>query len=174
MGQEITKEIKAPMTAGVIVHGIAVAADLLSVIFQNDVYKTMQGSFLNETVFPFTVVSHIIIMVMFIVFLMTMLLYKGTSRKLAGIVMVVIYCITGVVMPLVDIFATILTGRFAGAGQLAAYNTLKTFIGMVSSPFIVVSTVLVFIAIGRYGISKQDNNTFSDIKEGQHHDKDIH
>ncbi len=181
----MTKEVKIPMIVGVMLYGIVLMIDLLSVIFQKSVFESMNAPDeilnLEKSVFPPGFVNIIIVMIMLVAFLLIMFRYKGSSRRNVGIAMIVIYCITGIISPYINMIETIITTKQQGARELSAITTLSTFSNLVTSPFATVSTVLVLIAIGRYGISKtqQNDDTISngltaEIKEGQENDESIH
>lgn len=156
----LSKEIKTPMIVGIILYGIAVLIDLCSVFAQQAVfplYGVDIGFYLNELVLPFVTVEHIIVMIMFVVFLIIMLKYKGNSRKTAGVAMIVVYCLIVIISPYLSWYTNIFDGKFKGAHYLAALSALSNFVSFATTPFIVISTVFVIIAVGRYMISKPDN-----------------
>ena len=156
----MTKEVKIPMIVGIIIYGIALIIDLIGVFAQKAVFDFMGADniHLDSLFFPYTTVCQIIVMAMFISFFLVMLFYKGHARRVAGIVMIVVYCVVNIVMPFIDIQVTRMTAIFHGENGLAAMASLKNFIGIFTSPFVTVSTVLLFVAIGRYGIINKENN----------------
>ena len=154
------KEVKIPMIVGMILYGIALIIDLVSVFAQKAVFDLMGVTVihLSSLAFPFITVCQIAVMAMFIAFWLVMRYYKGSGRRAAGIVMIVVYCVVNIAMPFIDIQVTRMTAIFQGEEGLAAVSSLKNFIGSFTSPFVTVSTVLLFIAIGRYGIISKENN----------------
>ncbi len=156
----LSKQIKTPMIVGTILYGIAVIIDLCSVFVQKSVfplYAADIGLYLDELVLPFVTIEHIIVMLMFAVFFLVFLKYKGKSRKAAGIAMIVVYCLIGIISPYISSIFTIISAKFKGADYLAALSALDQFIAATTTPFTVVATVFVIIAIGRYMISSPDN-----------------
>ena len=95
---------------------------------------------------------------MFIAFYLVMLTYKGSERRVVGIVMIVVYCVTNAAMPYIEIPVNQVIAGFQGADGVSASASLKNFISISTSLFVIVSTVFVLIAIGRYGIIKKENN----------------
>ena len=155
-----TSKIKIPMIIGIILYGIALLIDLLCVGLQR-VLISFQVTVTKEfIIFPFILVSHIAILLMYIIFLILMLKYRGSSRKTAGIIMIVIYSVVNVAYP----YLIMLSNQISNATGSALYGTeyivaktaLEWFIEVTTVPFTVVSSVFVLIAIGRYGISVKE------------------
>ena len=147
------------MIVGTILYGIAVILDLCSIIAQQVIFPLYAdfGHYLNEFVVPAVTIQQIIVMLMFIVFLLILLKYRGNSRKTAGIAMIVIYCLIGIITPYFSWLINILGAKFKGANYLAGLSALDNFIAAVTTPFTVVASVFVIIALGRYIISRPDN-----------------
>lgn len=181
----LQKEIKLPMIIGIILYGAALLIDLIGVLIPDIAYALMGTSFLKGSfdgfIFPLYTLFQIIGMIMLIVFYLAMLKYKGNDKRVVGIVLIVIYCVISVVLPYFEISESQFYALSYGENGLAAFGTLRSYITLFTRPFTTVSTVFVFIAIGRYGISKtqQNNDTFyngwtTEIKEGQENDESIH
>ena len=156
----MTKEVKIPMIVGIILYGVALIIDLIGVFAQEAVFGFMgaTGIHLDGLMFPYTTVCQIIVMAMFIVFFLVMHSYKGSERRVVGLIFIIIYCVINVAMPFIEIPATQFVANTQGEYGVAALASLKNYIGLFTSPFVIVSTVLLFIAIGRYGIIKKENN----------------
>ena len=172
----MTKDIKIPMIVAIVLYGVALLIDLCGVILQKWVLVFMgaPGSleFSDGFVFPITTVFQIICMIMYIVFFLIMLRYKGSEKRIIGIVMIVIYCVLTVLPPYIQ---TAVTRFDAVLGESVGYvittATLTSFRSMFITPFTTVSTVFLMIAIGRYSISKPTYNAIyegwtTEIKEG--------
>lgn len=155
----MAKKIKIPMIIAVILYGVTLLIDLLSVLFQGAVYEIMSGHSIQISTFSITAVFHFVTFIMYISFMLVMHIYKGESRRLAGILMIVVYAVIHVAMPFIKIAATSIIATLQGAELLSAFNVLETFIGLTTSPFTTVSVIFVFIAIGRYGITKRIDNS---------------
>lgn len=153
----LVKEIKIPMIVGMALYGMALLIDLCGVFSPDTVYNIMIAPFLvgvvDEFIFPVTSVFQIIIMVMYIVFFMVMLRYKGRSRRTAGIIMAALYCSVSLVCPYVEALQTYIASQLHGAEYLSSLMTMRSFIGYYTSPFVTISTVLLLISIGRYGVN---------------------
>ncbi|MBQ9482965.1 MAG: hypothetical protein IJU82_02135 [Ruminiclostridium sp.] len=156
----MTKEVKIPMIVGIILYAAALLIDLIAVFAQEAVFDFMGASNLrlDSLFFPYITVCQIIDMAMFIAFYLVMLTYKGSERRVVGIVMIVVYCVTNAAMPYIEIPVNQVIAGFQGADGVSASATLKNFISISTSLFVIVSTVFVLIAIGRYGIIKKENN----------------
>lgn len=179
----LPKEIKIPITVGVIIYGIALFIDLFGVLFQKSVFTIMNAPYellsLDENIFPLTSVYQMIVMIMYIIFMLIMFRYKGSAKRVAGIVMIAVYCVVSVSYPVFNMIDNRITALLKGAGELAALGTLNSYITAFTLPFTVVSSVFVLIAIGRYGVmNSYENNTENGIKytetieytEGQQND----
>ena len=166
----MTKEIKIPMIVGIILYCVTIIIDLISVIIPGIAYDIMGSSFLknqfNEFVLPSVTVFQTTGFIMLIAFYLIMLKYKGTEKRIVGIVMIVIFCVINIVQPYIGIVEKKFFSDLFGAEGLSALTTLESFISIFTHPFTLVSTVFVIIAIGRYGIIKRENNDISDIKAG--------
>ncbi len=163
----MTKEVKIPMIVGIISYGFAFLICLIGVMFPGIAYDIMGASFLKDrisvTIFPSYIVFQIISIIMLIVFFLVMLKYKGSGKRIIGIVMIVLSCLINIVQPYIGIAEKQAYSGFYGAEGLSALGTLESFFALFTQPFTLVSTVFVIIAIGRYGVIKHDNNDNSDI-----------
>lgn len=161
----LNNKIKIPMIVGIILSAAAMGIDLFSFASIETVYKIMNApDSLNVTVFPITAAIQIIFTIMFVVFLLIMLKYKGLSTKSAAVAMTVIYCLLTIAAPFIKSAYNIFVLNSGGADYVAAGATLENFIALCTPPFTVVSTVLIFIAIGRYSTvnTHQENNDNSE------------
>lgn len=163
----MTKEVKIPMIVSIISYGFAVLIDLIGVMIPGLAFDIMGAPFLKESfngsIFPSVTCFQIIGIIMLIVFYLIMLRYKGSEKRVIGIIMIIAYCIINVVQPYVGIAEKQFYAGLFGAEGLTALATLESFIAMLTQPFTLVSTVSVMIAIGRFGIIKRENNENSDI-----------
>ena len=155
------------MIVGIILYGIALLIDLLSVLIPNIAYAAMGATYLKEHfygfIFPSVTIFQVIGIIMLITFYMVMQKYNGPEKRIVGIIMIVVFCVINIVQPYIRIAEAQAYANFSGEKGLAALSTLESFISMFTQPFTIVSTVFVMIAIGRYGIIKRENNNNSDI-----------
>ena len=129
-------------------------------------YLTMN---FDKFIFPLFSVFQIIVMIMYIIFMIVMLKYKGAYRKLAGILMIVVYCIVNIVSPFINVLDRFLTSKLKDSEELYALSAIESFMIFVS-PFTVVASVLILIAIGRYGISKEGHKNLPETQEGYYNE----
>ena len=164
------KKIRIPVITGVILYGIALIIDLGGIFFQRSVIMIMGGgpesANIDTFIFPLSTVLRIIVMIMYIVFMLVMLKYIGAYRQVAGILMITVYCIVNISSPFIDILDNALTSRLKGADELAALSAINSF-KIFTSPFAVVASVFILIAIGRYGISTENQESKRETQEGQ-------
>ncbi len=159
----LKKEIKIPMITGVILYAVALIIDLTTVIMQRNVYRLMESDSLTyafkESVFPLISVYQIVVMVMYILFMIVMFSYKGSAKRAVGIVMTAVYCVLSVAYPFIGNYVQMLAAKLKSSLELAAVSGLTSYISMYTSPFVIVSSVFIIIAIGRYGMIRTDKNT---------------
>ena len=157
-------KMKIPMIVAVILYGIVLLSDILIVIYQQAVYHLWERNWFYPTisVFPSTAIIHIIFIVMYIIFLLIMFNYRGSANRKAGIAMIVIYCLMPVAVMLINYnYGSVLLS--SGVNYWEASFILEKNMSLIDSPFITVSAVFLFIAVGRFGIIKRENNENSDI-----------
>ncbi len=159
----LQKDIKIPIMIGVILYGIALFIDLFGVLFQKSVFTIMNAPYellsLDENIFPLISVYQMIIMIMYIIFMIVMFSYKGSAKRAVGIVMTAVYCVLSVAYPFIGNYVQMLAAKLKSSLELAAVSGLTSYISMYTSPFVIVSSVFIIIAIGRYGMIRTDKNT---------------
>ena len=153
----LAKEIKIPMIVGVALYGFAFFLILIITIGQRVFCKAFTPSQITETVIPVTLFVNLLILIMFAVFLFVMKTNKDDNRRTVGIIMFIFFS----VFRLISVFAGMLEKQiYARYGQesLVAVSSVESVISIAASPFLFVATVLVVIAIARYGISDSNSN----------------
>ncbi|MBR4759942.1 MAG: hypothetical protein IK078_07335 [Lachnospiraceae bacterium] len=148
------KTIKIPMIAGIILQGIAVLIGIIAYVGQIGL-GSIPGLHITGKVFPDTLATMTITLLMHIVCLLVVQTSQGQSNRTYGIIMVVVYCAVNILSTYVARIATYFETR-NGAEYIAAKSVLASTISMLTSPLCFVSLALVLIAIGRYGVSGQD------------------
>ena len=150
------KRIKTPMIIGIIIQGVALLIGFVCYLIQDGI-ASMQRMKIGERVFPETLIQIAVILMFYIIILLVMQTYEGGSRRLVAGVLAAIYCVIGIVFPIILRITTIFDSR-KGVEFLAAKNTLAAVISLFTSPLNVVSLVLVLIALGRYGVLDQEQS----------------
>ncbi|MCR5121191.1 MAG: hypothetical protein K6B74_02090 [Ruminococcus sp.] len=155
---KIPDKVKIPMIVSVLLYSQALMGDILCVLWQQSFYKHQNAPIGNIFVFPTELVFQIIFMIMFSAFLIVMLKRKGISGRKTGIVMTVIYCVMIFAEPFVRYSVSTCTLSTLGVKYIEATTVLEKYITLYTSPFTTVSAVFLFIAVGRYGMIKHENN----------------
>lgn len=150
------------MIVGIILYGVALIIDLIGVLMPDLAYDLMNAPFLKGSItafiFPLSTVFQIINIALLIAFYLIMHKYKGSEKRVIGIVFIIIYCVINVILPYALNTESQSYALLYGENVLAALGTLRTYINIFTHPFTTVSIVFVLIAIGRYGIIKKENN----------------
>jgi hypothetical protein len=148
----LQKNIKILMTIGVVVYAIALVIDIICVICQKSIVTGTMNISIDNNIFPFVLGYQLTAFLMYIVFFLVILTYDGNSKRTVGIVMLVVYSIVNILNPYINMISNAISARL-GSEYLAVSSYLTGIISNITAPFVVVSTVLMLIAIGRYGIS---------------------
>ena len=157
----VSKDIKTPMTAGVVLAAISTALGFICVALQkNMIFAQMRYTDIDKVIIPPVIAEQIIMLLFYAAVLYIMLEYKGNSRRAASVVILVVYAVFRIAAPYLHIISNLYYSR-QGSAVMGASALLESNIGMLAAPFTTVSSMLVLIAIGRYGISSP-NTDFSD------------
>ncbi len=144
------KRIKTPMIIGIVLQGLAVVIALGCYLLQGAL-PTMSNLKTGETVFPDSMITMVITLLLHIITLLVMQTYEGESRRMIGGILAAAYCIVNVATPIISRITAFFDSR-KGAVFIAAKGVLASMISMLSSPFTIISLVFVLIAVGRYGV----------------------
>ena len=145
----LQKNIKILMTIGVVVYAIALVIDIICVICQKSIVTGTMNISIDNHIFPFVLGYQLTAFLMYIVFFLVILTYDGNSKRTVGIVMLVVYSIVNILNPYINMISNAISARL-GSEYLAVSSYLTGIISNITAPFVVVSTVLILIAIGRY------------------------
>ena len=66
--------------------------------------------------------------------------------------MLIVYAIVRVLSPYISMLSNVILSR-RGAEYIAAAGTLTSTVNLIISPLTIVASILVIVAVGRYGIS---------------------
>ncbi len=147
------KRIKTPMIIGIILQALAFVIAFGCYLLQSSV-AFVQNVKIGGKVFPDTLITIVIVLLLHIIALLVMQTYEGESRRLVAGALAAAYCVVNVVSPIASRIAAFFDSR-KGAEFLAAKSVLSSTISMLSSPFTFISLVFVLIALGRYGVSEE-------------------
>ena len=154
----LEKEVKIPMIIGTARYGLALVIGALGEIMQKQLLPLLFTHSLDKTV-PISILAPLFVRFLMIGVFMTVLLsYKGNARRVAGIIMLVVYSVIGIIVPFLSTIASVFMARSSEIECIAAYNELNSMIYMITSPITLVSSVLVLVALGRYGVIVNKTN----------------
>ena len=147
--------VKIPQIIALILEGLSLAAAILCVLSQDSIISSLAAPAIlsGQHVVPFAVyviVAAFIIQLLFFIFTAT---YKGQNRRLAAGIAAAVYVILTISSQWLNILANYAISR-QGSHMLAAHSAVTSAISTSTGAFVTVSTALFFIALGRYGLSK--------------------
>ena len=146
---KLEKCIKTPMIAALILQAICVVSFLILVLTQKSFYS--EHITITETTIPPSFFIQCVIMLLYIVYYLVMVTTESDSRRVVGIIMIVVYIVIHILIPVVTALVTVAASR-KGAEYLAAMNSIMPMVNFVVSPFSMIASVMVMVAISRYGI----------------------
>ena len=152
MNVQLNKEIKIPMIAGLLLYCLVMLITIIFIVFQRNIISIYHN--LSEDIFvvPPTLYLNVIHLLMLIIFYLVMKTYKGQSRRLAAIIMIVVDIVIPLIFSFSGLFANYYYAR-KGQEYLAAMSGLNTSLSLGTGVFSTVSHVLIIVALARYGIS---------------------
>jgi hypothetical protein len=164
----LPKYIKTPILVSIALHGFAYLLVILLTLGQSSAVKLVSGRHFEGfegvgTVIPLSLFTSLIILLETVVFYLVMRNYEGNSRRTVEIVMFIAYFVIGFLSAIASYVYNIVVSR-QGEYNLAMSSQLNQVIYLCTAPFNSVATVLMIVAIGRYGISDiaiDDRNSLS-------------
>ncbi len=147
----LDKRVRIPMIAGIVVYGISIVISILCALNTQNILPIFTTVEFEGNVFPPSILKSVVILVLYIAFFVIMQTANGKYNRVIGIIMLVAYCIPGIVN-LFWGFAENVIAAQKGVEYLAAYSSMNTAISVVTAPFTLAAGVLVVVAIGRFGI----------------------
>lgn len=155
----LDSNIKKPMLIGILLYVISYLIIVVMTVTQyygtgifvpNDIEKSLG-------IIPMQIYTSLIHLLMLIVFYLIMSTYKGESRRVVEVIMFIVYVIMNAITGVAGGYlGSIFSGR-KGQDYLIAYSGMSSAIQIFTSPFNAVAAILVVVAIGRYGVSKRNN-----------------
>ena len=151
----IENNVKIPQIIALILEGFSFAAAILSVLSQDSLMNVYNGStqLTGQHVVPVTVYIISAAFIIQLVFFIASLNYKGQSRRMIAGIVATVYVMINISSQWLNILVNVMMAR-QGSAKVAAYSTLSSSISNTTGAFITVSSALFFIALGRYGLSK--------------------
>ncbi|MBR4760616.1 MAG: hypothetical protein IK078_10790 [Lachnospiraceae bacterium] len=146
--------IKKPMIAAIILQGIAVVIGLVCFLGQAG-FGAMRNVRLTEKVFPDSLMTLMIVLLMHIICLLVMQTNDSKSNRTIGIIMTVVYCVVNILSTYITRMSTFFDS-IRGVEYMAAKSVLNSTVSLITSPLCFISLALALIAIGRFGILDQE------------------
>ncbi len=150
----LDKNIKLLMIIGIILYAVVLLIDIFMIAIQGSILPAGIGTQLEGKIIPYTFYSHILVLIMYGVFMLVIASNKTDSRKTAGIIMLITYVVVNLILSLSSIIMNVLVSR-RGVEYLSGMNALTSYSSTIAEPFMLVSSMLILVAIGRYGISRE-------------------
>ena len=161
----LPKYIKTPILVSIALHGFAYLLIILLTLGQSSAVKLVSGGNFEGvgTVIPLPLFTSLIILLETVVFYLVMRNYEGNSRRTVEIVMFIAsFVISALSTIAVYVYNVVLSRQ--GVDSYAMAAQLNQVINLSTGPFNSVATVLMLVAIARYGISDiaiDDRNSLS-------------
>ena len=161
----LPKYIKTPILVSIALHGFAYLLVILLTLGQSSAVKLVSGGDFEGvgTVIPLPLFTSLIILLETVVFYLVMRNYEGNSRRTVEIVMFIAYFVIGALSTIAVYVYNVVLSR-QGVDSYAMAAQLNQVINLSTGPFNSVATVLMLVAIARYGISDiaiDDRNSLS-------------
>lgn len=161
----LPKYIKTPILVSIALHGFAYLLIILLTLGQSSAVKLVSGGNFEGvgTVIPLPLFTSLIILLETVVFYLVMRNYEGNSRRTVEIVMFIAYFVIGALSTIAVYVYNVVVSR-QGVDSYAMAAQLNQVINLSTGPFNSVATVLMLVAIARYGISDiaiDDRNSLS-------------
>lgn len=161
----LPKYIKTPILVSIALHGFAYLLIILLTLGQSSAVKLVSGGNFEGvgTVIPLPLFTSLIILLETVVFYLVMRNYEGNSRRTVEIVMFIAYFVIGALSTIAVYVYNVVLSR-QGIDSYAMAAQLNQVINLSTGPFNSVATVLMLVAIARYGISDiaiDDRNSLS-------------
>lgn len=161
----LPKYIKTPILVSIALHGFAYLLIILLTLGQSSAVKLVSGGNFEGvgTVIPLPLFTSLIILLETVVFYLVMRNYEGNSRRTVEIVMFIAYFVIGALSTIAVYVYNVVLSR-QGVDSYAMAAQLNQVINLSTGPFNSVATVLMLVAIARYGISDiaiDDRNSLS-------------
>lgn len=144
------KSIEIPMTIGVILQGLGFIIYLICIFAQRTIYPKSIN--IPELIIPSDFIVLCVVLLLYVIFILVIFTSNTDSRRMLCIVMLIVYAVVRIVSPYISVLSNVIISR-KGSEYLAAAGTLSSTVSMIISPLTTVASILVVIAVGRYGVS---------------------
>ncbi len=149
--------VKIPQIIALILQGVALAAAVLSVLSQKSIVAGMSSlQYSGPAVVPLQVYIIGICSLIQLIFLFVTMKYEGRNRRVIAGIVAAIYCLLIISTQWLSVLSNMVISR-QGQERLVVHSLTTSAISNSTGPFLVIASALFFIALGRYGISKNPN-----------------
>ena len=150
--------VKIPPIIALILEGLSFLISVTCVLNQDAVIDAMgYGIKTGQKIIPLSVYILGASFLIQLAFLAVTLCYKGDMRRLIAGIFTAAYCMVNISSYLLSLFVN-RAMAIKGQEVLAANSVLTSSIANLTSGFLTVAVALFFIAVGRYGITKNPEN----------------
>ncbi|MBR1470637.1 MAG: hypothetical protein IJ600_03225 [Lachnospiraceae bacterium] len=152
------KAVKMPVIAGLTLQGLAVAGYLILIFVQKSFYP--ESLKVSELVIPFDFVLQCVVFLLYIIYMLAMQTTERSFGRTVSVIMIAVYTIIRIAVPYISTAGNVILAR-KGAEYIAASGVLASTATLVISPLVNIASVLVIVAVARYGIISSDQGLIS-------------
>ena len=156
----LDNKVRLPMIAGIVVYGISILLSVLCALNTQAILPLFSTAQYEGNIFPPSILKSVVVLVI-------MQTSNGKYNRVIGIIMLVAYCIPGIVNLYWGLVENVMIAQ-KGVEYLAAYSSMNTAVTLVTAPFTTVAGVLVVVAVARFGIigKKSDEEVSENVRPG--------
>ena len=166
----LDKRVRIPMIAGIVVYGISIVLSILCALSTQKILPLFSTIEYEGMIFSPSILKSMVYIVLYIAFYFIMQTTNGSSNRVIGIILLVAYGVSGIVNFFWGFIDNIIAAR-KGVEYLAAASSMSTATSIVTLPFTLAASILIVVAIGRFGIigdlkASEDNASQDDVGFG--------
>ncbi|GEM_PF-2552994 len=140
-----------------VVIGIVITVIYLSVAMSNTSLPGLGGA-----VIPWTVIRMILIMIVYIASMLTVILYKGSKRRMVGVILFIVMGLVAVLSAAASYIINMFFLRTMTSMAIAATSTLNNALSVTTSLFTFLSNLFMIMGIARFGVSTPEEEPEED------------
>ncbi len=147
--------IKVPMIAAIILEALIVLISMIMYFNQTKIIRNMSGSVPpTGKVFPSALLLYISMLILYIIYFLIMATYDGSSCRGVGNGMLAAWIVFNIAYPYASSVQSKITAM-KGSDSLAAVSILTSQISIFVTPFSVIASALVLLAVGRFSVESE-------------------
>lgn len=152
---KVEKSIEIPMTIGVILQGLGFIIYLICIFAQKSIYP--ESINITELIVPYDFMLLCVMLLLYVIYMLAMFTSKTESRRTLSVIMIIVLAVIRIASPYISMVSNVILSR-KGADYIGAAATLTSTVSLFVSPLRTVASILVIVAIGRYGITSAGTN----------------